>query len=92
MEPIIAAITKKAASDIGDVAKESAKSFFSAVLHEPGEALSGWIGDVIRERRHANLIKILARAQDRLSAAGLSPRQVPLSVVSHSPLTRGFIP
>jgi hypothetical protein len=81
LEPITTAIATKAATDITEVAKDSSKTFLSAVLHEPAEALGSLFGDKIRERRHANLIKIAARAQERLKAAGATPKQVPLSII-----------
>lgn len=82
MEPITtAAIATKVASDVAEVAKESSKSFLTAVLREPGEALGGLLGDAIRARRYANLIKITARSQERLKAAGLTPKEVPLSII-----------
>ncbi len=80
MDPVTA-ITLKAANDVSEVAKEGAKGFISAVLHEPGEALGGLIADFIKERRHANLINIAVRSKQRLDDAGVSPKAVPLSII-----------
>jgi hypothetical protein len=81
LEPISTALAVKAGTELTDVAKESSKSFLTAVLREPGEALGGLLGDKIRERRHSNLIKITARAQERLKAAGVTPKEIPLSII-----------
>jgi hypothetical protein len=81
VDPVTSAIVAKATSDISETAKEGGKSFLHAVLAPPGEALGGLFADKVNERRHANLIKIAARAQERLKAAGATPKQVPLSII-----------
>jgi len=81
MDPIITAIAKTAEAGLADVAKENSHSFLKAVLHEPAQELGSLLGDKIRERRHQNLIKITARAQERLKGAGYTARQIPLSIV-----------
>lgn len=79
MEPL--SIAAKAAGALSDSGKAQATGFLRAVLHAPAEALGGILADAISERRHANLIKIAGRAQERLSKAGVSAKQVPLSVI-----------
>lgn len=81
MDPVTTAIVTKSASDLSKAAKEGGKSFLSAVLRPPGEALGGIYADQLNERRHANLIKIAARAQHRLQVAGVTAKQVPLSII-----------
>jgi hypothetical protein len=81
MDPVTTAIAKEVGASITETAKESSKSFLSAVLHEPAQELGSLLGDRVRERRHKNLIKITARAQERLREAGLTAREVPLSII-----------
>jgi hypothetical protein len=80
MDPIVPLVTKTAEA-LSEAGKERAKGFISAVFHAPGEALGGLFADAINERRHANLIKIAGRAQERLTKAGVSAKEVPLSVI-----------
>ena len=81
MEPVTAIATKVAEGALTEGAKEVANGFLRTVLHGPGEALSGLWADKVNERRHANLIKIAIRAKERLDAAGISPKAVPLSII-----------
>ncbi len=80
MDPLVP-IVAKAADALAESGKEGARSFISAVLKAPGEALGGLFADLINERRHANLIKITGRSQERLSNAGVSAKEVPLSII-----------
>jgi len=77
MVPETVAIAKTASKAI----EAPAQGFLRAVLGEPLVELGGILGDKMRERRHANLINISERAKQRLDRAGVSPRQVPLSVI-----------
>lgn len=81
MDPITTTLAKTAEASLAKAAKENSHSFLKAVLHEPAQELGGLLGDKIRERRHANLIKATSRAQERLKAAGRTPNEVPLSII-----------
>jgi hypothetical protein len=81
MDPVTKAIATKIAADISTAAKESGTSFIQTVLRAPAEAIGGLIADPINERRHNNLLKIAARAKQRLKEAGISPQAVPLSII-----------
>ena len=81
MEPVTTVIATKVASELSAPVRESGTSFLKTVLHTPGEAIAGLLADVVNERRHANLIKIAARATERLHKAGVSPVAVPLSII-----------
>src|SRR5438067_914766 len=74
-------LATKTAMALAETGKEEAKGFLKTVLRAPGEALGGLLADAINERRHANLIKIAGRAQERLSSASVSAKEVPLSII-----------
>ena len=61
--------------------KNAGESFLSAVLDEPKRAIGGLLADKINSRRHRNLIVIAAQAKRNLAEAGVSPKEVPLSII-----------
>jgi Abortive infection alpha len=81
MDPIMTTLAKTAEAGLAEASKENSQSFLKAVLHEPAQELGALLGDKIRERRHANLIKTTSRAQERLKEAGLTAKEVPLSII-----------
>lgn len=78
-------VTDKVIATLGktavDVLKEESESFLSAALGEPAKALGGLMADGINARRHSNLVKITAQAKRKLQEAGVSPKEVPLSII-----------
>ncbi len=81
MDPITTTLAKTAEVGLAEGVKENSQSFLKAVLHEPAQELGALLGDKIRERRHANLIKATSRAQERLKEAGYTAKEVPLSII-----------
>src|SRR5690349_16943252 len=81
MDPITTALAKTAEAALGEAVKENSQSFLRAVFHDPAQELGALLGDKIRERRHANLIKATSRAQERLKASGHTATEVPLSII-----------
>jgi hypothetical protein len=80
MDPITAALVTKAGNEAVDVMKKESESFLAAALGEPAKALGGLITDHVNARRHKNLIAITVMAKQRLLSAGVSPKEVPLSI------------
>jgi Abortive infection alpha len=82
MEPVSAstalAVAKKGAVQ---ALEKDARGFIKAVLGEPAKALGGLLTDKVNRRRHANLVKITADAKHKLVEAGLSPKEVPLTII-----------
>jgi hypothetical protein len=81
MNPVVGAALAKAGEVVTEVAKKEADSFLKATLGEPLKAVSGLLADQINARRHSNLIKALVGAKQQLSHAGVSPKEVPLSII-----------
>jgi hypothetical protein len=81
MDPVITAVVKAATKETAGTLKKESESFLGAVLGEPAKALGGLIADKVNKRRHANLIKITVEAKRNLQAAGVSPKEVPLSII-----------
>jgi hypothetical protein len=81
MNPIVGTALAKAGEAISEVAKKDADSFLKATLVEPLKSVGSWLAEQVNARRHTNLIKIVAKAKQQLSQAGLSPQEVPLSII-----------
>ena len=70
-----------AAGKIAPLAADAAEGFLKRVFGPSAESVGLLLADRVNERRHANLIRIVTRAQRRLAEAGISPRQVPLKII-----------
>jgi hypothetical protein len=77
MDPLQTALAKKGPEEIA----KSAESFLHVLLGEPLKEVGGILKDRISSRRHANLISIVRKAQERLADAGISPKAVPLKII-----------
>jgi hypothetical protein len=80
MEPVTGLVRTAAGKVIGEAKKES-DGFLKAALAEPGKALSSLLALPINKRLFRNLVKATAEANRVLKEAGLSPGQVPLSII-----------
>jgi hypothetical protein len=82
---VIDPLITSAASEVGnravEVLKKESESFLTATLGQPAKALGGLLADRINARRHRNLITITVEAKRRLADAGVSPSEVPLSII-----------
>ena len=81
MDPLLNAAMIKAGDAVTELVKKEADSFLQATLGEPLKAVGGLLTDHINTRRYKNLIKAVANAKQQLSQAGVSPREVPLSII-----------
>jgi hypothetical protein len=81
MDPVITSLMLKAGNDTAEVLKKQSESFLTAALGEPAKALGGLLADTINARRHRNLVVATVNAKQRLTEAGVSPKEVPLSII-----------
>lgn len=81
MEPLTTVVAKAATKETADSLKKESDGFLKAVYGEPAKAFGGLIADKINKRQHANLIKITVEAKRDLAQAGLTPKEVPLSII-----------
>jgi hypothetical protein len=81
MEPITTGIVKAGAKEVTSELKKESDGFLKAIYGEPAKALGGLFADKINKRRHHNLITITAEAKRKLKDAGVSPKEVPLSII-----------
>src|ERR1039457_4378878 len=81
MEPVTTGLIKTATKETAEALKKESESFLNCVYGEPAKALGGLFADKINRRRHANLIKITVEAKRKLAEAGVSPNEVPLSII-----------
>jgi hypothetical protein len=81
MDPATTDLVKTVAAKSFSALKKESQSFLSAVYAEPAKALGGLLTDRINRRRYRNLISITVEAKRLLSEAGLSPKEVPLSII-----------
>jgi hypothetical protein len=81
MNPVVSAALARAGDAVTEVAKKEADSFLKATLGEPLKAVGGLLADQVNVRRHANLIKAVVNAKRQLSNAGVSPKEVPLTII-----------
>lgn len=88
MDPITSSVLAKLGADAPEVLKKESAEFLSATLGPPAKAFGGLVADWINSRRHSNLIKITVGAKRKLVEAGLSPQEVPLSII-HPALEAG---
>ena len=81
MDPITTSVIKAATGAAAAELKKESDGFLKAVFGQPARALGGLLTDRINKRRHGNLIGITVEAKRRLAEAGVSPREVPLSII-----------
>lgn len=85
MEPVVTGAIAAVKKESAEVLEKEAKSFLGAVLGgmfvEPARGIGGLLGDKINARRHTNLINITVEAKRKLAEAGVSPKEVPLSII-----------
>jgi hypothetical protein len=81
MESVTSVAVKGLTKEAGEALKKEADGFLKAVYGEPARALGGFFADKINKRRHANLIRITVEAKRKLAAAGVSPKEVPLTII-----------
>jgi hypothetical protein len=74
LNPIIA---KSVAAEL----TQRAEGLIKAVFGPPAEEIGQLLKEKVSFRRYRNLLKIAAKAKDMLEAAGLSPKEVPLSII-----------
>jgi hypothetical protein len=81
MDPLITTVlTKAGASAIESAEKESA-GFLKTVLGETGKGVASLIAVPLNTRLHANLIKAVVQAKHNLAAAGVTEKEVPLTII-----------
>src|ERR1035437_7037577 len=81
MDPVTNAVVHAATAESAAALKKESDGFLKAVYGEPAKAFGGLIADKLNRRRHANLIKITVEAKRKLAEAGVSPKEVPLSII-----------
>jgi hypothetical protein len=81
MNPVVSAALAKTGKAVTEIAQKEANSFLTAILGEPLKAVGGLFADQVNARRHSNLIKVVVNAKQQLSQAGVSPKEVPLSII-----------
>jgi hypothetical protein len=64
-----------------EMATEKAWGLIRAVFGPAAEETGLLLKDKVSAKRHQNLVKIAVRARDILEEAGLSPKEVPLSII-----------
>jgi hypothetical protein len=65
----------------GEAVKNEAAGFLSAALGEPGKAVGALFSTKINERLFANVVAAAVEAKKMLADAGLSAKEVPLSII-----------
>jgi hypothetical protein len=81
MDPTTADLAVRAGAAALDIAKQEAEKFLSAVLGEPATAFGSLFAEKINFRRFRNLVNRVVEAKRMLAEAGLSERDVPLSII-----------
>jgi abortive infection alpha-like protein len=81
MEPLLTGAMAAVRKESAQILKKESAGFIEAVYGEPAKALGGLWADKLNARRHANLIKITVAAKRKLAEAGVSPAEVPLSII-----------
>lgn len=81
MDALTTAVTSKLGAGTSEALQRQSELFLSAALGEPAKALGGLLSDKINARRHKNLITITIEAQKRLAAAGVTAKEVPLTII-----------
>jgi len=82
MEPVTTAgLIKTAGIEVPATAKREAEGFWKAVYAEPAKALGSLVALPLNRRLFRNAVKATVEANRLLKAAGVSPKQVPLSII-----------
>lgn len=61
---------------------EPITTFLDRLVGPAADQLGGWAGDFVEIKRAMSRVRMLAKAKAQLDAAGLTPQQVPLPVLS----------
>jgi hypothetical protein len=82
MDPFApATLAGKATAEITTTAKQEAEGFFRAVYAEPAKSLGALMALPLNKRLYRNAVKAVVEANQILKDAGISPQQVPLSII-----------
>lgn len=66
---------------VGEVAKKEGESFLSTALGEPAKAVGALLTVKVNKRLFANVLAAAVEAKKMLADAGISPKEVPLSII-----------
>jgi hypothetical protein len=84
VDPIKDLIVPAVQSDLGQKAIEQTTEFLGNVLKEPGQAIGGLLGLGLNRRLFRNIVEAVVEARQLLKDAGVTERDVPLSILHPS--------